>query len=69
MIITREEQIMVKVAFQCCICGYNIEEEHKLDLCFLHITANAMDERDDHLQQGLFCHYTCIKGAIDYTGY
>jgi len=60
---------MVKVATQCCICVENIEETHKLDPCYLHITANAMDEGDDHLQQGFFCHYTCIKGAMDYDGY
>jgi len=56
MIITREERIMVKVALQCCICDNNIAEEHKLDPCFLHITANAMAEGDNHLQQGFFCH-------------
>jgi len=56
---------MVKVTHQCCFCGNNIEETHKLDPCAVAIYSNLDKEIDEQLEQMFFCHYECFRMAMD----
>ena len=61
---------MVAVAYQCCICGDNIDEDaHKLDPCYLQISTNMGGDDEEKLEQGFFCHYECFKGIMAYDGH
>jgi len=60
---------MVMVTCQCCICGGNIKDAHKLDPCFLTINTNIDGDDEEQLEQGFFCHYECFKEVMDYDGH
>jgi len=53
------------VRYQCCFCGNNIEETHKLDPCATAIYTNLDKEQDEQLEQMFFCHYTCFKAVME----
>lgn len=51
---------------QCCLCGLVIEENaHKLDPCGLYIISKIMEEDDKQSENLFFCHFVCIRGAIE----
>jgi len=56
---------MVMVRHQCCFCGNNIEETHKLDPCGIIIYTNLDKEIDGQLEQMFFSHYECFHDAMD----
>ena len=61
---------MSMVAYQCCICGANIDEAaHKLDPCYIQINTNITGDEEQQLEQGFFCHYECYKNMMDYDGH
>ena len=61
---------MVLVAYGCCICGENIDEDaHKLDPCYIQINTNISGDEEEQLEQGFFCHYECFKKIMDHDGH
>jgi len=53
------------VRHQCCFCGNNIEEMHKLDPCAVAIYSNIDKDQDEQLEQMFFCHYECFRAIMD----
>ena len=56
---------MSLVAFQCSICGHNIDKTSSLDPCGVSIFSNLDEDESQQLEQMFFCHYECFRGCLD----
>ena len=56
---------MALVTYQCCLCGEHINENTKLDPCFVSIISNFDADESEQLEQAFFCHYDCFKQSLD----
>ncbi len=56
---------MSLVAFQCSICGHNIDKTSLLDPCGVSIFSNLDKDESQQLEQMFFCHYECFRGCLD----
>jgi len=55
---------MALVTYECCFCGEHIDENSKLDPCFVTLDSNFEDEENQQLEQGFFAHYICFKNSL-----
>ena len=56
---------MALVRYQCCICGESIEEDSRLDPCYVSIVSNFDEPASNQLEQGFSAHYECFRGSLD----
>ena len=56
---------MSLVAFQCSICGHNIDKTSPLDPCGVSIFSNLDKDESQQLEQMFFCHYACFRACLD----
>ena len=57
--------MMALVRYQCCFCGENIDETHKLDPCITAIYTNLDKHESQQLEQMFFCHYECFRASME----